>query len=216
MAPPESSRLSRRSRTVVAVVGIAAAFWMIWVFGINAPHFEEPKPALKTDRGVGLQLSELKAGEEIVVVRVTPRGPPMEFRFRPTPAGVTLIVSELDWENRAPTKLVRVLHARDLTPHEAAGVDAVLAFLRRQRRVPHRMHTTELRIEHVRHDAVIGRETLEEVTLLNEWDAAQRHHLDDPEFMRSLEDAARDAGLTLEDLKRWVTFEMLLAAERER
>lgn len=215
MSPHESSRLSRRSRTVVAVVGIAAAFWMIWIFGINAPHFEEPKPALKAERGAGLQLGELKTGEEIVAVRVVPSGPPIEFRFRPTPGGVTLILSELAWEGRAPAKLVRVLHARELAAREVTGVDAVLAFLRRQPRMPHRMHIPELHVEYARDGAVLGRETLEEVTLLNEWTAAHRHHRDDPEFMRRLEDAARDAGLTLEDVKRWVTFAMLLETEPE-
>jgi hypothetical protein len=189
---------------------------MIWFFGPNAPHFEAPKPTLKTERGVALKLGELKPGEEVVVVRISPNGAPMELRFRPAAAGVTLIVSELAWENRVATKLVRVLYARDLAAGETAGIDAVLAFLRRQRRVAQRLQTTELRIEHVREGRMIGRESLEEVTLLNEWTVARLQSLDDAEFMRRLEDAAREAGLTLDDVTRWVTFEMLLEAEPER
>jgi hypothetical protein len=195
---------------VIAIIGIAAAFWMIWVFGLEASNVEEPKPAMKHEKGVALKPGELKAGEEIVVVRHTPRRPPQELRFRPGP---TLIVSELDWEGGAPTKLVRVRFARELAPAEVKGVEAVIDYLRRQQRGPTRLHSIECRIEHVRDGIVIGRETLIETPLLDEWTTAYRHQLGNPEFMRELEDRARDAGLTLEEVKQWVTFAMLLDEE---
>lgn len=208
--------LSRRSRTAAAIVAIAAALWMIWIFGINAPHFDAPRPVAKAERGVGLRLAELKADEEIVVVRVPESGSPLELRFRPAASGATLILSQLAWENRAATRLVRVLEARDLSPDAALGVDAVLAFLRRQPRVPSRVQRVSLRIEHLRNGNVVGRETLEESPLLHEVTAVQRVPVPDAEMLRRLEDAARDAGLTLDEVQRWVTFELLLETQIER
>lgn len=217
-SPVSQSRMSRRRRTVMSIVGIAAAFWMIWAFGIRASVSEETKPAMKHEQGVGLTVGELQPGEEIVVVRVGHGGAPQEFRFRPGEPTPLVIVSELEWENRAPTKLARVLFARPLTSAEIGGVDAVIDYLRHRPREL-RSPFGEYRIEHVRDGAVIGRETLQESALLADWTTHRQRGVNEsaiPDRMRELEDRARAERLTLEQMRQWVPFEWLLDDSEQR
>jgi hypothetical protein len=207
-----SRRLSRRSRAVSAVIGIAGVLWMVWIafFESSLPPREKVIAALPAER---LSFTHLEADEEIVVVATRYRREPIELRFRRDGAETKVIVSAVVWsETDHAWKMARVLTVRPLSASEAAGLDAVVAHLRGSG-VPPASHFATYEIDYRRAEASIGREKLFGSELVMRRNTAHFFPSDDPETVRELEQEATRAGITPEDFRRWVTFEMLTPRE---
>ncbi len=203
-----SRRLSRRSRAVSAVIGIAAVLWMVWIafFESSLPPREKVIAAQPAEH---LSFTRLEADDEIVVVATHHRREPVELRFRRDGAETKVIVSALVWsETDRAWKMARVLTVRPLNASEAAGLDDVVAHLRTSG-VPAAAHFATYEIDYRRAESSIGREKLfgsELVTRRNEVHFVPR---DDPEARPEPEQEAARAGIAPEEFQEWVTFEML-------
>ncbi|MBI2512918.1 MAG: hypothetical protein HYV96_13140 [Opitutae bacterium] len=208
-----SRRLSRRSRAVSAVIGIAAVLWMVWSFAFrSAVAPPEVLIALPAER---LSFAKLAADEDIVVTRTSFRRTPVELRFRRDGAETKLIVSEVIWsESDRAWKMLRVLKVRPLTAAEAAGLDAVVADMRR-RREPATGHFATYSLAFRRADIEIGREKLFENFLLDRRTAARLPAGDAAEGEEAAEATASAHGVAPEEFRKWVTFEMLLPSDDE-
>jgi hypothetical protein len=208
-----SRRLSRRSRAVSAVIGIAAVFWMIWEFAFRSvvapPQVQIAGPQEET-----LSFAKLAPDEEIVVTASAHQRPPMEWRFRGQAEGTRLAVSEVVWsETDRAWKMSRVLLVRPLTPAEAAGIDAVVAELRRHR-TPEHSHLATYTIDYRRNESAIGREKLFESLLVSERNRADQFAATAaPDAKIAAEETAAAQGVAPEVFWKWVTFEMLAPRE---
>lgn len=204
-------RLSRRSRSVSAVIAIAAVFWMVWEFTLRSTLGPpEPVVALPTER---LSFAKLAADEEIVVTRTNYRQTPVELRFRRDGDATKVIVSDVTWSTTDRAwKMVRVRDVRPLTSREAAGLDAVLAHLR-GRGLPPMSHYATDALEYRRAEIEVGREQLFESLLVSEWSAAQLFPASDPDARRELLKQAAREGVSQAELEQWVTFELLVPRE---
>lgn len=203
-----SRRLSRRSRAVSAVIGIAAVLWMVWIafFESSLPPREKVISALPAER---LLFAQLDTDEETVVILARHGREPVELRFRRDGAETKVIVSAVIWsETDRAWKMARVLTVRALSASEAAGLDAVVAHLRGSG-VPLASHFTTYEIDYRRAESSIGREKLFGSELVMRRNTAHFFPREDPEAARELEQEATRAGVAPEDFKKWVTFEML-------
>lgn len=199
-----STRLSRRSRSVSAVIGIAAVFLLVWMYGFKA-SLPEPAPVKRASER--LSFAKLAANEEIVVTMTRTGGPATELRFRGQADGTRLVISELVWsEIDRGWKMSRVVEVRPLAAAEAAGLDAVMAELR-QRKTAELPHAAAYDIDYRRGEIPIGREKLLETLLANERTYAERLSAEE---RNGAEKTAGARGVAPEAFRQWVTFEMLL------
>jgi hypothetical protein len=199
-----SSRLSRRSRSVSAAIGIAAVFLLMWMYGFKA-SLPEPSPVKSaTER---LSFAKLAADEEVVVIARRTGGPATELRFRGQIDGTRLVISEVVWsETDRAWKMSRVVEVRPLAASEATGLDAVMVELR-QRKAPEQIHATSYAIDYRRGEILIGSEKLLETSLANERTYAEQFP---PADRTGAEETASARGVAPEAFWKWVTFEMLL------
>lgn len=205
-------RLSRRSRAVSAVIGIAAVLWMVWmfVFQSNLPPREKVVAAQSTER---LSFAKLAADEEIVLTVTAHRREPVELRFRNDGVQTTLILSSVVWSqvDRA-WKMARVLEVRPLASLEAAGLDAVVAHLRASG-PPTASHSATYEIDHRRAEMSVGREKLFASLLVLRRNESHFSPPESAEARRELEQEVARAGVTPDDFQKWVTFEMLTSPD---
>jgi hypothetical protein len=207
-----SRRLSRRSRAVSAVIGIAAVLWMVWIafFESSLPPREKVISALPAER---LSFAQLAADEEIVVVTAPHRREPVELRFRRDGAETKVIVSALVWsETDRAWKMARVLTVRPLSESEAAGLDAVVAHLRTSG-VPAASHFATYGIDYRRAESSIGREKLSASLLVMRRNEVHFFPHHEPDTRPEPEQEAGRAGVAPEEFRIWVTFEMLTPRE---
>ncbi|WP_415907846.1 hypothetical protein [Oleiharenicola sp. Vm1] len=191
------------------MIGIAAVLWMVWQFAFQTAVGPPPSPvvALPAER---LAFASLAPDEEIVVILISHRRQPVELRFRGQAGGPQLIVSDVVWtESDRAWKMARVRAVRPLAAAEATGLDAVVAHLRAAKG-PDRMHAATYEIEHRRNESTVGQETLFQTALVSDWTAEKRFPREAPDARRDLEAAAARAGVSREELERWVTFESLV------
>jgi len=206
--------LSRRSRAVSAVIGIAAVLWMIWMFVLQNEIGPPPSPvvALPAER---LSFAHLADDEEIVVTTFGYHRDPTELRFRRNGTETTLIVSAILWsEVDRSWKMARVLAVRPLTAREATGLDAVVAHLRVSG-PPSATDVAAYEIDHRRGEISIGREKLFESALVLRRNEAHFFPSDEPEARRELDQVVARAGVAPADFLQWLTFEMLVRSTLE-
>lgn len=204
-----SRRLSRRSRAVSAVIGIAAVLWMVWMFVFQNEMGPPPSPvvALPAER---LSFARLADDEEIVVTTFAYHRDPTELRFRRNSAETTLIVSAILWsEVDRSWKMARVLAVRPLTAREAAGLDTVVAHLRASG-LPSASDVATYEIDYRRGETSIGREKLFESELVLRRNEVHFYPSDEPDARRELEQVVARAGVAPADFLQWWTFEMLV------
>lgn len=203
-----SHRLSRRSRAVSAVIGIAAVLWVVWMFVFQAEFGPPPSPvvAMPTER---LSFARLTAHEEIVVTTFAYRRTPIELRFRSDGEQTNLIVTEVTWSaSDRSWKMARVLTVRPLDQREAAGLDAVVAYLRGSG-VPPASHFATYEIDYRRAESSVGREKLFESLPVMRRNEAHFFPRNGPEAERELDQDIARGGVVREYFAKWVTFEML-------